>query len=189
MQGFAGVKYVFLDRDGVLNRKPPEGEYVTRPEELELLPGAAEAVALLNQSGCTVLVVTNQRGVALGRYTLWDLSAIHDRMRQHLAKASAHIDAIYACPHDKGECECRKPGTGLLEQGFSEFPSARPENSVLIGDSLSDIQAGRAAGMRTIFIEGDAATRKAGSDEARGLADAASRSLLSAVKHLLLTAM
>ncbi|HEV2062608.1 MAG TPA: HAD-IIIA family hydrolase, partial [Solirubrobacteraceae bacterium] len=99
----------FLDRDGTINVKPPEGEYVEAPEELRLLPGAAAAIARLNAAGLPVIVVTNQRGVALGRMTEADVAAVHDRLREELSRAGAHVDAIYHCPHQEGACACRKP--------------------------------------------------------------------------------
>src|SRR5271154_4313178 len=101
----AGIQYVFLDRDGVINRKLAEGRYVTRWEELELLPGVAGAIAALNRSGRKVIVVTNQRGVALELMTAADVEAIHDWLRTELARESASLDGIYYCPHDRDECD------------------------------------------------------------------------------------
>ncbi len=150
--GFSGVKFVFLDRDGVINRKPSNGEYVTSWEKVQMLPGAERAIALLNQASRKVIVVTNQRGIALGRLSESDLLSIHENLRIHLGSFGAHIDAIYFCPHDHGQCGCRKPGTGLFERAFLDFPGARPENSVMIGDSDSDIVAGTRVGMKTILI-------------------------------------
>ncbi len=150
-----GIQYVFLDRDGVINRKLPEGRYVTRWEEFELLPGVAETIAGWNRLGRRVILVSNQRGVALGLMTETELQRIHDRLRAQLARDGARLDAIYYCPHHRDECECRKPRTGMIEAAFRDFPGAGPENSVLIGDSLSDMECGRAAGMATIFIARD----------------------------------
>ncbi len=152
----SGIQYVFLDRDGVINRKLPEGRYVTRWEEVDLLPGVAETIAAWNRSGRRVIVVTNQRGVALGLMSEAEVAVIHDRLRAELARHGAGLDAIYYCPHDRDECECRKPRTGMIEAAIRDFPGARPENSVLIGDSLSDIECGSAAGMATVFIARDA---------------------------------
>ncbi len=151
----AGIEYVFLDRDGVINRKLPEGHYVTRWEEFELLPGVAETIAGWNRLGRRVIVVSNQRGVALGVMTEAELQGIHDRLRAELARDGARLDAIYYCPHHRDECECRKPRTGMIEAAFRDFSGAGPENSVLIGDSLSDMECGRAVGMATIFIARD----------------------------------
>ena len=149
---FSGIEYVFLDRDGVLNRKPARGGYVTCWEDFHLLAEVPEAIAALNRSQRKVIVVTNQRGIALGLFSLPDLERLHDRLRGELAAKGAHLDAIYVCPHDNGQCNCRKPETGLFEMAFDDFPGARPQNSVVIGDSLRDIEAGVRLGMRTVLI-------------------------------------
>src|SRR5208282_6021423 len=102
-------KAAFLDRDGVINRKAPEGQYVTRWEEMEFLPGTSEAIRLLNQSGFFVVVVSNQRCVAKGLITPDELDSIHTRMSHKFAEAGATIDAVYYCPHDlQPPCSCRK---------------------------------------------------------------------------------
>lgn len=174
--------YVFLDRDGVINRKPPEGQYVASWGAVEVLPGVEAAIAALNRSGRRVIVISNQRGIALGYYTHADVENIHAQLQRHLALHGAHVDAFYYCPHDKGECDCRKPGTGMFRQAFRDFPEASAENSVVIGDSLSDVEAGRALGMPSLFITGDASTQKEGAERARGLADASAASLPEAVE-------
>jgi D-glycero-D-manno-heptose 1,7-bisphosphate phosphatase len=179
------VRYVFLDRDGVLNRKMPEGVYVSGWAEFQWLPGAVEAVVRMNRAGLTVIVVSNQRGIALGRVTTAQLELIHDNMQNHLARNGARLDAIYYCPHDHWECHCRKPDIGLFEKAMKDFPQINANNSVVIGDSLSDIQAGRRLGMKTIFIQGEADRQKTGADTAASLADAGAGSLLQAVEmHL-----
>lgn len=175
---------VFLDRDGVINEKMPEGHYVRSSSEFHLLPGVPEAIARLNQAGLRVVVVTNQRGVALGLYSLDDVAAIHQHLQSMLAAHGAHIDAFFFCPHDKGACGCRKPQTGLFDEARACFPDIDPETSVMIGDSLSDIEFGRKLGMRTIFIEGEPERRKAGSEKAAELADLRSPSLAAAIEAL-----
>jgi D-glycero-D-manno-heptose 1,7-bisphosphate phosphatase len=162
---------VFLDRDGVVNEKMPEGEYVRSASEFRLLPGVAEAIARLNRAAMRVVVVTNQRGVALGLYTDEDVRAIHAALVQQLESHGAHIDGFFICPHDKGACNCRKPLTGLFDQAVARFPEIRAETSVMIGDSLSDIEFGRKLGMLTVFIEGDPERRKAGGEKAAETAD------------------
>jgi D-glycero-D-manno-heptose 1,7-bisphosphate phosphatase len=178
------VRYVFLDRDGVLNRKLPEGAYVTNWEQFVWLPGAVEAIVRMHRAGWTLILVTNQRGIALGRMSLEDLKQIHHLMQADLAAHGARLDAIFYCPHDRNECACRKPGTGMFEQAMKAFPAIHAANAVVIGDSISDIQAGRTLGMRTIFIEGDSATKKPGSEKAADLADAVASSLQEAVAIL-----
>jgi D-glycero-D-manno-heptose 1,7-bisphosphate phosphatase len=180
---FEGIANVFLDRDGVINRKAPEGEYIAHWSEVEILPGVEEAIAALNRAGRRVMVVSNQRGIALGLYTAADVDAIHIKLQEHLAGFGAHIDAFYFCPHDEGECDCRKPGTGMFLRAFRDFPDAKANNSVMMGDSISDIEAARALGMRSIFIRGDQSTRKPGTERAVSLADAVAGSLLEAIHH------
>ncbi len=176
---------VFLDRDGVINEKMPEGRYVTRWEEFHLLAGVAEAIAGLNRAGLRVIVVSNQRGVALGLYSAADVDAIHARLQETLEPLGAHVDGFYYCPHDKGQCACRKPLGGLFEQAKAEAPAISAETSVMVGDSLSDIEFGRRLGMRTIFIEGDPQRRKPGGEAAAELAGTRAASLPEAVKLLL----
>lgn len=156
---FSNIEFVFLDRDGVLNRKPAPGQYVTRVEDFVLLPGVADAIAELNRCQRKVIVVTNQRGIALGLYSPADLDRIHGKLKAQLAAHGAHLDAIYVCPHDAGQCDCRKPLTGLFDQAFRDFPNATPGRSLMVGDSLRDIEAGRRVGMATAFVtDGDTTT-------------------------------
>jgi D-glycero-D-manno-heptose 1,7-bisphosphate phosphatase len=182
---FAHLRTVFLDRDGVLNEKMPEGQYVTCREEFHLLPGVAEAIARLNGKGFRVIVVSNQRGIALGLYTASDLDLIHAWLRRSLETSGAHLDGIYYCPHDKGQCACRKPMPGLFEQAVMNFPDIDAHCSMMIGDSLSDMEFGRSLGMTCILIEGDPTRRKSGIEQARGLADFTCASLAEAVDLLL----
>jgi D-glycero-D-manno-heptose 1,7-bisphosphate phosphatase len=185
---FTGIACVFLDRDGVINRKAPEGSYIAGWGDFHILPGAEAAIAALHRAGLRVIVVSNQRGIALGRYTAADVNALHDALQQHLQSHGARIDAFYFCPHDKNECDCRKPRPGLFLEAFRDFPEVSAANSLLIGDSLSDIEAARNLGMRSIFIHGDPATRKAGAEKAATLADASANSLAAAIEFLPLPA-
>jgi len=146
------IRWVFLDRDGTLNVKPPDGEYVERPEALELLPGAADAVRMLNQAGLWTSLVTNQRGVALGRMSRRDLDDVHERLKRLLSLKRAAVDAIYVCPHGMDECACRKPRPGLLLQAQREHPALDFARAAIVGDSASDVQAGRCLGLTTILI-------------------------------------
>ena len=155
----------FLDRDGTINVKAPEGEYVERPSEVVLLDGVAGAIRSLNEAGIPVYVVTNQRGIALGRMTEEDLAAVHRRIDELLAEHGAHVDGYYHCPHDKGVCDCRKPGTALLERAAREH-GIELERSVVIGDSETDVEAGRGVGADTVLLGRDAASL---ADAVRGL--------------------
>ena len=172
------VRAAFLDRDGVINCKPPEGLYVTRWEEWHFLPGAAKAIGLLNRAGFRVIVVSNQRCVAKGLITPRELDAMHQRMCDELAAAGARIDGIYYCPHEnQPSCGCRKPAPGML------LAAARTHRidlaaSWMIGDSDIDVQAGRNAGCRT--------ARLRRSDETtRDDTDVLAPSLLEAVSQIL----
>lgn len=176
---------MFLDRDGVLNEKMPEGHYVTRWEEFRVLPGVPEGIARLNQAGIGVIVVSNQRGIARGLYTTADLDGIHARFQELLRSRGARVDAFFACPHDKDQCDCRKPLTGLYDQARARFAEISPTTSVMIGDSLGDMEFGRQLGMATLFIEVDASRQKDGAAQARELATACFHSLPEAVNALL----
>ena len=157
MSGVTGRAAAFLDRDGTINVKAAEGEYVTTPGELRLLPGAADAVRRLNDAGALVVVVSNQRGISLGRMTEGDLAAVHARLSDLLdTAAGGHVDAFMHCPHDVGECDCRKPGIGMLLGALRAFPDIDAARSVLIGDSESDVEAGRRFGVRSLQLGVDA---------------------------------
>lgn len=179
------MRTVFLDRDGILNQKMPEGQYVTRWEEFRILPGVMQALRRLNEAGLRIVVVSNQRGIARGLYSAADVAAIHAKFQQQLEDSGAHVDAFFICPHDKGQCNCRKPLPGLFDQAVVQFPEIAAETSVMIGDSLSDIEFGRRLGMRTVFVDGDRERQKAGADTAAKLADLRCASLLEAVNMLL----
>ncbi len=182
---YQGVQTVFLDRDGVLNRKAPEGEYVSRWDLFHPLPGIKEAIRLLNDRKLPIYVVTNQRGVALGLYTTDEVERLHARLHEELRSHGTHINGFFYCPHDKGVCDCRKPLGGLFHQARQQHPEIDYTTSVMIGDSLSDIEAGSRLGMHTIFIRGEAERQKSGAERATALAGASCDSLLDAV-HLLL---
>lgn len=147
---------VFLDRDGTINVKAPEGDYVKSWEEFEFLPGAVDAVRALHEAGRRVVIVTNQRGIALGRMTEADLDEIHERMLDAIGPGA--VAAVYHCPHDDGECDCRKPRPGMLLRAAAEIPGVDLANATVIGDSDSDVEAGRAVGANTIRIGADAAS-------------------------------
>ncbi len=140
----------FLDRDGVLN---VDHGYAHRPDQIEWVAGAAEAVRLLNDAGYTVIVVTNQGGVARGLYDEAAIHNLHAHMKGVLQAQGARIDAFYYCPHHPEgtikefavACDCRKPGSGLLEQAARDWP-IDTGRSFMIGDKDTDMQA--AAGFK-----------------------------------------
>ncbi len=144
---------VVLDRDGVLNVKAPKAGYVTSWDAFRWLPGSKEAVRLLKSAGYTVIVVTNQAGIARGIMTEMDLLDIHRKMQASLADVGASVDAIYYCPHgwDEG-CACRKPKPGMLFQAQRDF-HLDLTRTYFVGDDDRDMQAGRAARAKTLFVD------------------------------------
>lgn len=151
-------KVVFLDRDGTLNT---EVNYLYRKEDLELIPGTAEALKLLHEAGYKLIVLTNQAGVARGYYTEADVHALHEDFNEVLGAEGAHIDAFYYCPHHpehgigeyKKICHCRKPETGLFEMAEKDLAEAvDKEHSFMIGDKLGDTEAGHNYGIRSILV-------------------------------------
>ncbi len=143
---------IFLDRDGVLNVKLPEGRYVKTPEELEIIPGAISALRLLKELGYLLVLVTNQRGIALGYMDEEDLERVHQCLRDHLDRGGVALDGLYYCPHDDSDyCNCRKPQSGMLFRASSEMGISLA-TSYMVGDSRKDIEAGKKAGTRTVRI-------------------------------------
>lgn len=143
---------VFLDRDGVINRKADEGQYITHWQDFEFLPQVAEGIEILNRANFAVIVVSNQRCVARGLITTEDLEALHGRMLETLASWNARVDAIYFCPHDNdARCDCRKPSSGMLLKAAKDH-SVDLSESWMVGDSDIDIEAGKNAGCRTARI-------------------------------------
>jgi D-glycero-D-manno-heptose 1,7-bisphosphate phosphatase len=145
------LRFVFLDRDGVLNRRSSVKRYVTTPEELELLPGAREGLSLLSAHGYGIVIVTNQQGLARGELSSEALGAVHDELRRQVAGAATILD-ILVCPHSEGEgCPCRKPQPGLLLEAARRhaIPLAQ---TFFVGDNPTDVAAGQAAGTRTIYL-------------------------------------
>jgi histidinol-phosphate phosphatase family protein len=169
---------VFLDRDGVINRKAAEGGYVTRWEDFHFLLGVAEAIKSLHRAGWSVIVISNQRCVAKGLLTVAELEAIHQKMLEELARSGAKLDGIYYCPHDEEPpCSCRKPSPGMLLTAAQEH-QIDLTSSWLVGDSESDIEAGKRAGCRTVRIVADLTAETEG-------ADCIARSLLEASERVL----
>jgi len=179
---------VFLDRDGVINRKPPDGDYITRWEDMELLPGVADGIALLNQANFCVIVITNQRCVAKGLISVAGLEEIHRRMTESLARSGAALDGIYYCPHDLGaSCACRKPAPGMLLEAARSRGIDLP-SSWMVGDSDIDVEAGRRAGCKTVLLRetGDSIVRPTpGKGEKCEEVNIVAPSLLEAIRQIL----
>ena len=155
-------KAIFLDRDGTINKYVG---FLQDIEKFELLPGVAEAVRRINESGYLCIVVTNQPAIARGGITVSELYEIHEKMETLIGKAGAYIDGLYYCPHhpDKGfdgevaelkfDCECRKPKPGMILQASQDF-NISLEDSWMIGDGKRDIECGKNAGCKTILLTG-----------------------------------
>jgi D-glycero-D-manno-heptose 1,7-bisphosphate phosphatase len=140
---------VFLDRDGTINE---EVCYLDEPNRLSLIPGVAEAIRLLNDAGMLVIVVSNQSGVGRGYFSTATLEAIHQQLAKQLATHGARVDAIYYCPHQPSEgCECRKPKAGMLVRAAQEH-GIDMRRSFMVGDKVSDLDAGRQVGCRAVLV-------------------------------------
>ncbi len=147
----------FIDRDGTIVRGV---EYLRSPDELEILPNAAEAIRRFNERGYLSIIVTNQSGIARGFFTEETLAVIHHRLLDMLSEEGARIDAVYYCPHLAGgavepygiDCQCRKPRPGMLEKAAREHDINLSE-SIMIGDTPADIMAGKAAGCKTVLVQ------------------------------------
>lgn len=154
-------KAIFLDRDGTINKYVG---FLRSADEFELLPGVAEALKIINQSGYLAIVVTNQPVIARGEMTFEELDVVHNKMETLLGKEGAYVDAIYYCPHHphrgyegerpelKIDCNCRKPKPGMLLKAAKDFNIDLSE-SFMIGDSENDMQAGKNAGCKTVLLD------------------------------------
>ena len=151
-----GAPAIFLDRDGTINI---EKNYLHKIEDFEFVPGVPEAILRLNQAGYKVIIVTNQSGVARGYYDLDAVSVLHDHLQNRLREVGAVIDAFYVCPHHptagldefRVECDCRKGQPGMLLSAAREM-NLDLDSSIIVGDKLSDIEAGTAAGCTPYLV-------------------------------------
>lgn len=145
-------KVIFLDRDGVINKKPLKADYIKNWDEFIFLPGSIEAIKQLNNQGYQIFIVSNQAGIARKAMTGKDLNEIHQNMQKELKKHGAKIDGIYYCPHGWNDnCICRKPKPGLLYTASKDH-FIDLTKTLLIGDDKRDEQAGAAAGCKTILV-------------------------------------
>jgi histidinol-phosphate phosphatase family protein len=141
---------VFLDRDGVITEDPPH--YAHKLSDLKLVPRSAEAIKLLNQHNFKVIIISNQSGIARGYYAEADWITFNEGMYQELRKAGANIDAAYCCPHKpEDNCSCRKPKPGMIIQAANDF-NIHIKDSYMIGDKLSDIEAGQNVGCKESIL-------------------------------------
>lgn len=147
---------VFLDRDGTIIE---DTGYPHERDKIKFLPRVSEAIRLLNQNGFKVIITTNQSGVARGYFTKETVQEINRYIQESLARQGATIDKMYYCPHHvegtieeyRKECYCRKPNPGMIEEAIGEF-DIDSRNSFVIGDKISDIEAGRRAGCKAILL-------------------------------------
>ena len=141
---------VFLDRDGTINE---EKNFISKPEEVILIPKSANAIRELNKLGLKVFVISNQSGIARGYFTEHDLHKINERLIRLLSEENAYVDKIYYCPHlDEDNCNCRKPKPGMLLQAENEF-GIDLNNSFVVGDRFVDVDAGKNAGAKTVLVK------------------------------------
>lgn len=150
---FRPKKVIFLDRDGTLNARPPRACYIEKPEDFIWLPGARSAVKRLKDAGYTVILISNQPGIARGNLTEETLGEIHDKMQRDLREIGAEIDKIYYCPHNWDEgCGCRKPRPGMFFQAQKEL-SLNLTKCIMVGDDERDMEAADAAGVHGILVD------------------------------------
>lgn len=145
------LKLIILDRDGVINED--SDQYIKSPNEWHAIPGSLEAIAKLNKAGCKVVVATNQSGIARKLFTADILLTIHKKMQNELAKIGGHIDDIFYCPHHPNDnCMCRKPNPKMLLDILNKYNISAKE-SLLIGDSLKDIQVAKNICCKVILVK------------------------------------
>ncbi|MEE8638244.1 MAG: D-glycero-beta-D-manno-heptose 1,7-bisphosphate 7-phosphatase [Candidatus Margulisiibacteriota bacterium] len=180
-------KAVFLDRDGTIVE---DVGYMNSPEQIQFIPGSIEAIKTLNEAGYKVVIISNQAGVARGLVTEDMLQTIDKVLHKGILNGGAHLDGIYYCPHHpehgvypyKQACECRKPHPGLIKRAYRDLDIDLSQ-SYMIGDKASDIQAGKGAGTKTVFV-----TSGRGKEEKKKLKekpDHVADNLLEAVKWIL----
>lgn len=150
---FSGQKYIFIDRDGTLNVRPPRACYIERPEDFVWLDGAKEAVKMLKDAGYFIILISNQPGIARGNLTEDTLLQIHEKMQNDLKNIGAKIDRIYYCPHNWDDgCECRKPKPGMFYMAQKEY-SIDLTKCYMIGDDERDMEAGQTAGLKCLLVD------------------------------------
>ena len=146
---------LFLDRDGVINKKL-EGRYVRDFSEFEFMEGAIDAISKLTNKFKRIIIVTNQQGIGKGIMSDLDLNILHTKMEERIEKSGGNINKIYYCPHlEELDCLCRKPRPGMIEQALFDFPEIVLEHSYLIGDSDSDIETGKRMNLSAVKVDNE----------------------------------
>ena len=148
-------KYLFLDRDGVINVRLP-GAYVRTPEEFRWAEGSREALAILRRHFQRIFVVTNQQGIGKGLMSEADLAKVHTHLQNDPSLPSDLFDGIYYCPKLASEDPiCRKPRPGMALQAQRDFPEVDFKQSIIVGDSISDLLFGKRLGMTSVLVTSD----------------------------------
>ena len=153
-------KAIFLDRDGTINNNC-DHYYIWQKEELLLNPGVIDTLTELKSRGYLLIVISNQGGISKGEFSAEDVDALHMHLRSMLEQEGVSLDEIYYCPHHSmvETCLCRKPQPLMIEKALARF-GIDPASSWMIGDAERDVEAGKAAGLRTILIEPNSDLRK-----------------------------
>ncbi len=149
------MKVVFLDRDGVINEFPGNGKYVTKVKDFRFLPRVLRALRMLNETGHTIFVVSNQAGVGRGVFSQDKLDRITNRMLTDVERSGGKIRKVYYCTHrPEAGCTCRKPGIGSVDRAFQTLNRTMrsAKNAFFVGDTKADVETGYNAGCRTIFV-------------------------------------
>lgn len=144
-------KAVFFDRDGIINKKAPEHDYIKNWDEFAIIPEIINVMKHVQSKGYKIIIVTNQRGIARGLMTINDLSNIHNNLKEKLSKHGVIITDIFFCPHGyNDDCKCRKPKPGMLIEAKKLY-EIDFKKSFLVGDSNSDIIAANSVNMKSIL--------------------------------------
>jgi len=177
-------KVIFIDRDGVINWDPI-GDYIKKWDDFKFLDGALEALHMLSVAGFEMIIISNQAGIGDGKYLKEDFDEITQNMEDAVSRYGAKIAGGYYCLHGKNEgCACRKPEIGLFEQAAHDFEFV-PEETYFIGDKISDIQAGKRFGLKTVMVmTGHGSLQKDKIDET-STPDHIADDLMGAVQHIL----
>lgn len=178
---------VFIDRDGTIN---VDVDFLSRPDQLQLIPRSAEAVRALNDLGIPVVVITNQSGIARGLFTEQDLALVHAELDRRLAEHGASVLAYQYCPHHprdgvgayRTECRCRKPGTGMLDDAAATY-GFDLRRSFVVGDKAIDVEAGRAAGAFSVQVATGYGERE--KESGARFRDHFAPDLFAAVRHII----
>lgn len=148
-------RFLFLDRDGVINKRKVGG-YITKWDDFEILPGVLEAISVFSQHFDRIVMVTNQQGIGKGLMTEEALNSIHEKFGKLVEEHKGHIDAFYYCPMLKAEANnCRKPGIKMALKAQEDFPEIDLNNSMMIGDTASDMNFAKNAGMTAILLHNE----------------------------------